>query len=82
MQVSELFSHRNFAGTSYTDQQGKERPMYRLTKDGFIFLVMGFTGEKAAQIKEAYIAAFNQMEAELTRINLVILKFFLLKCNH
>lgn len=78
LQVSELFSHRNFAGTSYPDQQGKERPMYRLTKDGFIFLVMGFTGEKAAQIKEAYIAAFNQMEAELTRINLVCLKFFLL----
>ncbi len=67
LQVSELFSHRNFAGTSYTDQQGKERPMYRLTKDGFIFLVMGFTGEKAAQIKEAYIAVFNRMEAKLIR---------------
>ncbi len=69
LQVSELFSHRNFAGTSYPDQQGKERPMYHLTKDGFIFLVMGFTGEKAAQIKEAYIAAFNQMEARLTQQN-------------
>ena len=22
LQVSDLFSHRNFAGTSYTDQQG------------------------------------------------------------
>lgn len=36
-----------------------------MTKDGFIFLVMGFTGKKAAQFKEAYINAFNQMEKEL-----------------
>jgi len=37
---------------------------------------MGFTGQKAAQIKEAYIAAFNQMEAKLarqTRKDLIIL---------
>ncbi|MGK5722010.1 Rha family transcriptional regulator, partial [Proteus mirabilis] len=33
----------------------------------FVFLVMGFTGKKAAQFKEAYIAAFNRMEAELTK---------------
>ena len=64
---SEEFSRLNFQPTSYLDQQGKERPLYHLTKDGFIFLVMGFTGEKAAQIKEAYIAAFNQMEAKLTQ---------------
>ncbi|MEZ5671872.1 MAG: Rha family transcriptional regulator, partial [Thiotrichaceae bacterium] len=49
------------------DQQGKERPMYYITKDGFIFLAMGFTGEKAAQIEEAYITAFNRMEAQLTK---------------
>jgi hypothetical protein len=35
--------------------------MYEMTKDGFIFLVMGYTGAKAAQIKEAYIHAFNHM---------------------
>src|SRR5690606_36119304 len=29
------------------------------------FLVMGFTGQKAAQIKEAYINAFNRMAAQL-----------------
>ncbi|MGK5614918.1 Rha family transcriptional regulator, partial [Proteus mirabilis] len=34
-------------------------------KDGFIFLVMGFTGKKAVQFKEAYIAEFNRMEAQL-----------------
>ena len=55
------FSERNFALAKYLDEQGKPRPMYDMTKDGFIFLVMGFTGEKAAQIKEAYIKAFNSM---------------------
>ena len=37
-----------------------------MTKDGFMFLVMGFTGKKAAQIKEAYINAFNQMSTKLS----------------
>lgn len=36
-----------------------------MTKDGFIFLVMGFTGHKAAAIKEAYINAFNIMAEQL-----------------
>ncbi len=39
-----------------------------MTKDGFVFLVMGFTGKKAAAFKEAYIAEFNRMEAELCSI--------------
>lgn len=42
--------------------------MYTMTKDGFVFLIMGFTGKKAAAFKEAYIAEFNRMEAELYSI--------------
>ena len=42
-------------------------PMYYLTRDGFVFLVMGFTGKTAAKYKEAYIYAFNEMEAKLRR---------------
>ena len=38
---------------------------YRLTKDGFTLLAMGFTGKKALQFKLAYIDAFNRMEAEM-----------------
>lgn len=37
----------------------------QMTKNGFVFLVMGYTGAKAAQFKEAYISAFDRMEAEL-----------------
>jgi Rha family phage regulatory protein len=35
---------------------------YVMTKDGFTFLVMGYTGEKAGKFKERYINAFNKME--------------------
>ena len=38
---------------------------YRLTRDGFTFLVMGYTGEKAAKFKWAYIDEFNRQEALL-----------------
>jgi hypothetical protein len=41
--------------------------MYCITRDGFVFLAMGFTGTKAAQFKEAYINAFNQMEKQLNK---------------
>jgi Rha family phage regulatory protein len=36
-----------------------------MTRDGFSFLVMGFTGKDAAGWKEKYIDAFNRMEAGL-----------------
>ena len=39
--------------------------MYYITRDGFMFLVMGFTGKTAAKWKEAYIKAFNEMEAKI-----------------
>jgi phage regulator Rha-like protein len=50
---------------------------YTMTRDGFTFLAMGFTGKKAAGFKEAYIQAFNRMEqelqapAELTRLEIL-----------
>lgn len=36
-----------------------------MTRDGFTFLVMGFTGSVAGKFKEAYINEFNRMEREL-----------------
>lgn len=45
---------------------GKPEPVVQMTKDGFMFLVMGFTGREAAKAKEAFIAAFNEM-AEFIR---------------
>lgn len=44
-----------------------DSPAYRITRDGFTLLAMGFTGKKALQFKLAYIDAFNRMEAELSK---------------
>ncbi|WP_052012611.1 Rha family transcriptional regulator [Pectobacterium betavasculorum] len=65
------FSQRNFAPADYIDEQGKERPMYELTKDGWMMLVMGFTGKTATAIKESYISAFNWMAEQLQRRQLM-----------
>ena len=37
--------------------------MYYITRDGFVLLAMGYTGEKAMKFKEAYINQFNAMQA-------------------
>lgn len=62
---SQEFRAANFGESSYVSEQGKGFPMFTMTKDGFSFLVMGYTGKKAAQFKEAYINAFNKMESEI-----------------
>lgn len=62
LDCSEEFRLRNFAESSYKNEQGKKQPCYNMTRDGFVFLVMGYRGKKAAQFKEAYIKRFNQME--------------------
>jgi len=67
LDCSGKFGKFNFEATTYTDKQGKEKPMVLMTRDGFTFLVMGYRGEKAAQFKEAYIEQFNRMERELRR---------------
>ncbi len=46
-------------------QNGKPQPYYRITRDGFTFLAMGFIGKEAARWKESYITAFNLMETHL-----------------
>lgn len=51
--------------TEYTTSQNKKLPMYLMNRDGFSFLVMGFTGKKADEWKLKYIAAFNAMEKQL-----------------
>lgn len=65
LECSSNFNEVNFNSVNYQDSKGETRPEILMTRDGFTFLAMGFTGEKAAQFKEAYIAAFNQMEARL-----------------
>ena len=63
LECSAEFTKRNFAFcTKINDlQNGKPQPFVEMTKDGFVFLVMGFTGKEAAKFKGDYINAFNQM---------------------
>lgn len=64
LDCSPEFASANFSAHMQTIQAGavqRESKYYEMTKDGFIFLVMGFTGAAAAKIKEAYINAFNRM---------------------
>lgn len=69
LQCSENFRKLNFELSEYkVDGNNKTYHEYIMTRDGFTLLVMGYTGEKAMQFKEAYIKAFNEMEKELKRL--------------
>lgn len=72
LDCSQDLREREFAYSFYTRPLPhggyKKDPMYYIGKDGFVFLVMGFTGKVAAKFKEAYINAFNEMERKLAGI--------------
>ena len=59
------FRRSNFGPSKYLNEQGKEQPMIEMTKNGMVYLVMGFTGPQAARFKIAYIEAFDAMELAL-----------------
>lgn len=75
--IRELDCSDNFRGSNFrpslrirqlpNGMGERQDPYYLITRDGFTFLVMGFTGKTAAKYKEAYIRAFNEMEAKLRR---------------
>lgn len=72
LECSSIFQESNFGLSFYHSKllNGgyKKQPMYYITRDGFTFLAMGFTGKIAAKFKEAYINAFNEMENKLRGI--------------
>ena len=63
LSCSNEFRVANFGDTSYVHPQNRcTYKMYTMTKDGFTFLVMGYTGKKAGEFKEKFINRFNEME--------------------
>ncbi|MBO0572786.1 phage antirepressor Ant [Clostridium botulinum] len=56
VKISKLFIPTTF------NHNGNDYKEYLLTRDGFTFIVMGFTGAKADSWKFKYIEAFNNME--------------------
>jgi Rha family phage regulatory protein len=68
LECSEDFRGLNFQLTRVIEKVGatiRYIPYYEMTRDGFAFLVMGFTGKKAAEFKEAFIREFNRMEQHI-----------------
>lgn len=59
------FNALNFKVVEYKDAKGEMRKCYKITRDGFVMLAMGFTGDKAYRFKVEYINAFNKMEQML-----------------
>lgn len=64
---SEVFSRRNFEPTDFIDKNGDIQPQYLITRNGCVFLIMGFTGAKAGAFKEAFINAFDWMETMIRK---------------
>lgn len=64
---SEDFRRHNFVPFKIKDLTGESTSHVLMTKNGFAFVVLAFTGEKAARFREDYILAFDAMEAELRR---------------
>lgn len=56
---------KNLFIESTYNHNGNEYKEYLLTRDGFTFIVMGFTGAEADKWKLKYIEAFNKMEQAL-----------------
>jgi hypothetical protein len=75
LSCSETFRLANFGDTPYTHpQNGQTYRMYEMTKDGFSFLVMGYTGEKAGKFKETFINEFNKRENLLKSEDYILMR--------
>lgn len=76
LSCSSEFNTANFGVISYRDSMNRERRAYEMTKDGFSFLVMGYTGERAGQFKELFIGEFNKREALLKNDDYILGRAF------
>ena len=67
LESSKQFNQLNFQQVDFKDSKGRTYQEYIISRDGFAMLAMGFTGKKAMEWKEKFLAAFNAMEAELIK---------------
>lgn len=57
----------NFEPCTYSGQNGKTEPMYRMTAKGLSELAMGFSGDDAREVRIRFLNAFEEVEARLAR---------------
>lgn len=71
LEISDKFRERNFSLSSYEsgNRNGRQLPMYWMTRDGWSLLVMGFTGRPAMEWKERYIEAFSLLEKTVREVD-------------
>lgn len=81
LNCSREFNESNFGPISYRDSMNREQKAYEITKDGFSFLVMGYTGEKAGEFKEKFINEFNKREALLKNDDYIMVRAFEIQQN-
>ena len=79
--LSEEFRQRNFAPSSYINNQNKKQPCFCMTRDGFTLLAMGYTGHQAMKFKELYIRRFSEMEVFIQTLVETRQEFPLLTAN-
>jgi phage regulator Rha-like protein len=46
--------------------------MYEVTKNGFLYMVMGYTGEKAGKFKEKFVTEFDKHKSLLKNDDYII----------
>ena len=74
LSCSASFNAANFGVITYIDSRNREQTAYEMTKDGFSFLVMGYTGAKAGEFKERFINEFNRREALLKDDDYILMR--------
>lgn len=75
LHCSDDFKSRQFWRHPYTHpQNGQTYYFYEMTRDGFSFLVMGYTGQKAGEFKENFITEFNKREALLKSDDYILMR--------
>jgi Rha family phage regulatory protein len=72
--VATQFCTANFTESKYKDR-GKQYQEYLMTRDGFSFIAMSFTGKEADRFKMDYINRFNQMESFIKNLKTAKLEF-------
>lgn len=74
LSCSASFNAANFGVITYIDSRNREQTANEMTKDGFSFLVMGYTGAKAGEFKEKFINEFNRREALLKDDDYILMR--------
>lgn len=68
LSCSKEFNLLNFGEIEYFDGKNRKQRAIEMTKDGFTFLVMGYSGPKAGYIKEKFINQFNRQQRIIEKL--------------